>query len=274
MMRMACVFFCVFMAAPLQASISIGSLSAVYAAEGICGVAHSADQPQDPKEVSAQGQQEVPAPPAVPQANQRYRPHLIELSAQNWSPLSRREKFSLFWTDITAWEVHLSLATDAAISLATGDRQYLGDGARGFARRYGFNAADEANFVFFQAFLLPSLFHEDPRYIPMERGTPGRRAAYALSRVFVTRKDNGGSTLNRSLLLGTAISTAASNIYYPRGKNTELGASFARGAISLSSDAAFNIFKEFWPDFARKIRLNVWMRNLIRHAVRDSIRVD
>jgi hypothetical protein len=43
--------------------------------------------------------------------------------------------------------------------------------------------------------------------------------------------------------------------------------------INLGSDAAFDLFKEFWPDVARKMKLNVWIRNLVTASIRDEIRV-
>lgn len=200
--------------------------------------------------------------------------YLIELSSANWHPLSHAEKFGLFWRDLLHWETHVSLALDAGVSLATNDRPFLGRGGYGFLRRYGFNMADEANATFFGAFLFPRFFHEDPRYIPMDHGTKRARIAYALSRIVITRNDAGRSELNKSLILGTVVSTAISSAYYsPVGGSTGAGVIFANAGISLASDAGFNLFKEYWPNVSRKLRLNLWIRNLIKSSVRDTIRV-
>jgi hypothetical protein len=163
---------------------------------------------------------------------------------------------------------------DAGLSLATNDRLFLGRGGYGFLRRYGFNMADEANDTFFGAFLFPTLFHEDPRYIPMDHGTKRARIAYALSRVVITRNDAGRAELNKSLILGTVVSSAMSSAYYsPVGGSTGAGVIFADAGISLASVAGFNLFKEYWPNVSRKLKLNLWIRNLIRSSVRDTIRV-
>jgi len=200
--------------------------------------------------------------------------YLIELSSANWHPLSHAEKLRLFSLDLLHWETHVSLAMDAGLSLATNDRLFLGRGGSGFLRRYGFNMADEANYTFFGAFLFPTLFHEDPRYIPKDHGTRLARIAYALSRVVLTRNDAGGTELNKSLVLGTVVSSAVSSAYYsPVGGSTGAGVIFANAGISLASDAGFNLFKEYWPGMSRKLKLNLWIRNLIRSSVRDSIRV-
>jgi hypothetical protein len=211
-----------------------------------------------------------------PQGKNPSRDHsyLIELTSANWRPLSDSEKFRLFSRDLLHWETHLSLAMDAGLSLATNDRLFLGRGGYGFLRRYGFNMADEANDTFFGAFLFPTLFHEDPRYIPMDHGTKRARIAYALSRVVLTRNDAGSAELNKSLVLGTVVSSAISSAYYsPVGGSTGAGVIFANAGISLASVAGFNLFKEYWPNVSRKLKLSLWIRNLIRSSVRDTIRV-
>jgi hypothetical protein len=200
--------------------------------------------------------------------------YLIELTSANWRPRSDSEKLRLFLRDLLHWGTHLSLAADAGLSWVTKDRPALGTGGYGFLRRYGFNMADEANSTFFGAFLFPTLFHEDPRYIPMDHGTKRARIAYALSRVVLTRNDAGSTELNKSLILATVVSTAISNAYYaPVGGSTGVGVVFANAGISLASVAAFNLLKEYWPNVSRKLNLNLWFRNLIRTSVRDRIRV-
>ncbi len=213
--------------------------------------------------------------PSGSQAAAPERHHLIELSSKNWHPLKPSEKFALFSNDLISWETHLSLAIGAGIAYATDSRDYLGTSWQGFGKRYGVNFLDEANGTFFQAFLLPVIFHEDPRYIPFDNGTTRQRAVYAIESILITRRDSGGFTLNKSKILGELISCAISTTYdYPRGRHQQLGDTFTLAGVNLGSEAAFNLFKEFWPDFARKMKLNVWLRNLVRSSIRDTVRVD
>lgn len=200
---------------------------------------------------------------------------MIELSAANWKPLNRSEKFELFWRNLFHWETHASLAFDAGFSAALGDRSYLGTGVRGYFKTYGLNVADEADFTFFCAFFFPTVFHQDPRYIPRDHGSTGQRLAYALSRVAVTRGDSGKSEFNASKIAGVAIATSISSAYYSRfGANVGVGGNFASMGVDFGSEAAFDVFKEFWPDVARKLKLNVWIRNLVRASIRDAVRVN
>ncbi len=238
--------------------------------------ASSAGIPPDRAEAQSADSAEAHQPVSAPaSASSNPHPHRVELNAANWHPMKQSEKFALFYKDLYSWETHLSLAIDAGLSFATKDRDFLGPGAAGYFSRYGMNVADEANFTFFQAFLFPALFHQDPRYIPLDRGSTGARLAYSLSRVLVTRDDDGGSELNKSKILGTIVSTSISSAYYASlGADVSAGANFTNVGINLASDAAFNVFKEFWPDVARKLKINVWVRNIVRSSIRDSVRVE
>ncbi len=210
----------------------------------------------------------------TPGRSSHSRPHLIELTSANWRPLTPQEKRGLFTHDLLHWETHVSLILDASFSLAIGDRSYLGGGGPGLGRRYGLNIADEVDFTFFNVYLFPVIFHQDPRYIPRDRGGTKARLEYALSRTIVTRDDSGRSEINKSKILGIVLATSLSSAYYAAtGANVSAGGNFASMGINLASDAAFNVLKEFWPDFARKIKMNVWISNLVRAALRDSIRV-
>jgi hypothetical protein len=205
--------------------------------------------------------------------NTKTRPHLIELSSANWRPLTESEKFAFFWRDLLHWGTHASIAFDTGLSYATADRSFLGTGARGFFTRYGLNAADEANFTFFNAFFFPTLFHQDPRYIPADNGRTTTRLTHALSRIVITRGDSGKSQVNVSRLLGDFVATSISSIMFScYGADIGVGGNFADYGINLATDAAFDVFKEFWPDVARKMKLNLWLRNIVRGALRDYVR--
>jgi len=218
----------------------------------------------------AQGQQA--ATPSNPPTSEK--PNLIELTSANWKPLSSKQKFEVFARDLFYWETHASLLLQAGISTGQSDRSYLGVGAAGYFSRYGLNVADEVDFVFFNAFLFPTLFHQDPRYIPLDQGSMSERLRYALTRVLVARSDSGKLRFNESRLLGNLLATSVSSAYYSSfGADESVKGTFVSFGINVGSEAAFDVLKEFWPDAARKLKLNVWIRNMVRRAIRDSIRV-
>lgn len=199
---------------------------------------------------------------------------VIMLSEANWRPLTRAEKFKATRDDLLNPFTQMSLLANARFSQAICDRPYLGPGAAGYFRRYGLDTADVANVDFVQGSLLPWLFKEDPRYIPRDSGSRKRRALYALSRVFITRKDSGRDGLYESKLLGAFASSGISNLYYPDERNNGWNATTVRAVSNIGSDAAMNLLKEFWPDVAHKIRLNVWISNIVERGIRTTTKSD
>jgi hypothetical protein len=195
---------------------------------------------------------------------------LVMLSRDNWTPLTKTQKFNLVWQDLISPGTHLGLAGASWLSWTTNDQTYMGPGFKGWAKRYGYSVADEASGVFFGAYVLPVIFKQDPRYLPMDHGRKRDRIVYAMSRVIITRADDGGEMFNVSKVGGTIITSALSNAYYPDGRDNSTSAAFQRAGFSLLSDAGYNIFVEFWPDFARKLHLGKFFQQLVRRSVRVS----
>ena len=196
------------------------------------------------------------------------------LSEANWKPLTTKQKFKSTGDDLLNPFTQMSLLANARFSQSIDDRPYLGPGAAGYLRRYGLDTADVANVDFIQGSLLPWLFKEDPRYIPRDSGSRKRRALYAVSRVLITRKDNGAEGLNKSKLLGAFATSALSNAYYPDERNNGLNATAVRAVSNIGSDAAMNLLKEFWPDVAHKVNLNVWLSGIVERSLRTSMKSD
>jgi hypothetical protein len=194
------------------------------------------------------------------------------LSESNWKPLTAKQKFKTTSDDLTNVFTQMSLLANARFSQAINDRPYLGPGAAGYFRRYGMDTADTANVDFFQGSLLPWMFHEDPRYIPLDSGTRKRRALYAVTRVLITRKDSGRDGLNKSKLLGAFVSSGVSNLYYPDERNNGIHATTVRALSNIGSDATMNLLKEFWPDVAHKVKLKVWISNIVEKSLRTSMK--
>ena len=145
-----------------------------------------------------------------------------------------------------------SLALVSLVSLegyvANSDPEF-GRGGLGYARYLWHSAADQTIENYLVEFIVPSLFHEDTRFYTLTRGSTGHRAAYSLSRVILTKSDNGKRTVNAGELLGAAASSGISNLYYPRQERTFQN--FAtRYATNLGIDAASYFVKEFYPEIS------------------------
>jgi len=95
--------------------------------------------------------------------------------------------------------------------------------------------------------------HQDPRYFQLGHGSIGHRAMYSVSRIFITRGDNGLPQINSSEIVGTAVAAGISNTYRPQDQRT-LGNTLSVWGTNLMLNAICNVAKEFWPDLRRKLR--------------------
>ena len=112
--------------------------------------------------------------------------------------------------------------------------------------------ADQASGNYLTGAIFPAITHEDPRYYTLYHGGFLRRTEYAMSRVLVTRNDQGRNTFNYSEVLGNAAATAAGGFYYPEEERTGAGEACERLAMQILTDAVGNVFEEFWPDINKK----------------------
>ena len=171
---------------------------------------------------------------------------------KNWSPLAPKQKFHSFVVYTYAPETFISAGLDAIRAKTLSDNAAYEPGFTGYGQHFAVELATNETDAFFQRFLLPIVLKQDPRYLRNPDLPFVRRVLYSVSRVAVTRSDNGKNTFNASLILGAAASQAISDIYVP-GHQQGLWPVGRRMAFDLAIDSGFNLFYEFWPDLRRKI---------------------
>jgi hypothetical protein len=172
--------------------------------------------------------------------------------ARNAPPLKSKEKFHLFINGTLDPFPFGVYAVQAGIEQANDSHSGYGQGAAGYARRFGAALGDGTSARFFSTYAFPSVLHQDPRYFRKGEGSGWSRAGYALSRGFVTRSDTGKTQPNWSNVFGKFTGAGLSNLYYPeedRGASLTL----SRVAISLSYQMLGNLAIEFWPEIHRKV---------------------
>lgn len=119
----------------------------------------------------------------------------------------------------------------------------FGQGAAGFAKRYGAAFADNASSDLIGNALLPVLFRQDPRFYYRD-GSVRSRALYSFASVFICKGDNGRWQPNYSYVLGGFAAASVSNLYYPaaeRGGNLVV----TNGLLNLASGAGAALMEEF-----------------------------
>ncbi len=171
-----------------------------------------------------------------------------------YTPLTSREKFDVFTNSSFDRSTIVTAAFDAGINQATNTPPGYGQGGEGYAKRYGSAVGDKVASDFFGKFFYPVIFRQDPRYFALQEGSGSRRTGYAMSRVFVTRGDNGRSQFNASQVLGAFSSAALTNVWYPPA-DRKASTTLTRAGTRLALSMGFNIFKEFWPEIGRKMRM-------------------
>jgi hypothetical protein len=154
------------------------------------------------------------------------------------------DPFTFVFTSITA-----------GIEQETNQKAGYGQGAMGYAKRYGADFADGFTNELFVTGLFPTLLHEDPRYYRLGRGSALKRTAYALSRILIARGDSGNNRINASEFLGNIASGGLSMTYYPQSERSVSGV-FTRMSVEIGYDSLFNVLKEFYPDLKRKFSHN------------------
>ena len=141
----------------------------------------------------------------------------------------------------------------AGISQAENSEPGYGQGAEGYAKRFGAAAADGTIENFWVSAILPSLLHQDPRFYQKPTGGFWHRTVYAVSRIFITRGDSGNSEFNASEIFGSAIAAGISTYsYHPHADKTLANTANVWGS-QVGYDTITLVVKEFWPDIRRKL---------------------
>jgi hypothetical protein len=135
----------------------------------------------------------------------------------------------------------------------------FGQGASGYAKRYGASFADQVDGNLMVGGVFPTILRTDPRYFRRGKGRLGHRFGYAISRVLVARKDSGGNMFNIPEFAGNTTAIAISNVYYP-ASDRSFTSNLSGFTLQMGIDAFGNELKEFWPDIHGSLQ-----RRHVRH---------
>jgi hypothetical protein len=120
-----------------------------------------------------------------------------------------------------------------------------GQGAAGYAKRFGASSADSVISIMITDAILPSILRQDPRYFYKGAGSIRSRAIYAVATAFICKGDNGHWQPNYSNVLGNLASSGLSNLYYPSTDRHGAGLTIDNWLIGTASGAAGTLFQEF-----------------------------
>ena len=168
--------------------------------------------------------------------------------------LTLKGKFVLFVQDSVDPVTFLGAAFDAGLDQAQDTNHSYGQGAQGYAKRFGADLAGGTSSRFFKDFAYPWMFSEDPRYYRLARGSGKKRLLHALAHAVVAHRDDGTRMFNFTEWLGTTSAVVLSNTYQPDAQRG-VGPAAQRVALSILQDSGFDVLREFWPEISRKFKL-------------------
>ena len=173
-------------------------------------------------------------------------------NAENVPPLTAGQKFKLVARGVFDPMEFVLVGFVAGLGQASDSDSSYGQGAQGYAKRYGTAYGDNAieNFMAYAVF--PSILHQDPRYYQLGHGGFKKRAAHALGRVIITRSDSGQTQFNYSEILGAGTAAAISTYTYHPQNERSFGNVATTWVTQMGWDAATYMVKEFWPDLRKK----------------------
>lgn len=163
-----------------------------------------------------------------------------------FTPLTVKQKFYIGYKDSIDYPVFPIAAGFAGLAQLSDQHAQFGQGLKGYAHRFGTSLLDQDIGNFMTESIMPSLFHQDPRYFRLGQGTKLHRLGYAATRIFVAPTDSGHKTFNFGEVVGNAAAAGIASAYYPG----ERGAydNFQRFYSQLATDSFSQVLKEFWPD--------------------------
>ncbi|HUB81628.1 MAG TPA: hypothetical protein VMB03_22675 [Bryobacteraceae bacterium] len=168
-------------------------------------------------------------------------------------PLTAGQKFSVTLRDSFDPVEFAWYGLQAGIGQLNDSDRAFGEGVEGYARRFGSKAGDGIIENVFTRALMPTVFHQDPRYFQLGEGPFIHRLGYALSRIFVTRSDSGSTQFNFSEIVGSAAAAGISSYSYHPEDAHNLSSAVDVWGTQVAYDAVSFAVKEFWPDIRKKI---------------------
>ena len=162
----------------------------------------------------------------------------------NAAPLKPRLKFKLAIRSATDPVTFFTTGFLAGVQQARDTYSDYGQGAEGYAKRYGADYGDIFIGRMLGAAVFPTLFHQDPRYFYQGTGSITSRAWHALSSAFICRGDNGNLQFNASHILGNFAAGGISNLYRPED-DRGIALAIDNALLHTAANAAGNLAREF-----------------------------
>jgi hypothetical protein len=159
--------------------------------------------------------------------------------------LTPKQKFELAWKSTLDPVTFVGIGVFAGLQQAGDQDSGYGQGAQGYAKRYGAFYGDVVIGTFIGSAALPSLFKQDPRYFYKGTGSKGSRLLYALGSPFVCKGDNGHWQANYSYVLGNFVAGGIGQFYHPASNRNGVQIAAETALLRLGESALSSVLQEF-----------------------------
>jgi len=161
------------------------------------------------------------------------------------APLTAKQKFELAWKSASDPITLVGVGVVAGISQA-GDRwSSYGQGAQGYAKRYGASYANVFSATSIGGAVMPSLLNQDPRYFYKGRGSKRSRILYAVASSVICKGDNGHWQPNYSNVIGSFGGAGLQALYLPANDRRGSGFVVSSALIRLGETSLVGVLQEF-----------------------------
>ncbi len=172
-------------------------------------------------------------------------PNFLVSYLPNAVPLTAKQKFELSWK--TAFDPFSFGITAIIAGVQQSRNSYAGygQGAEGYANRFGAAYGNFFTGTMISSAILPAILKQDPRYFVKGTGSKRSRFFYAVANAFIRKGDNGRWQPDYCDILGGLASGGISNLYYPAKNRDGMSLTFENALIGIGSNALTNVAQEF-----------------------------
>jgi hypothetical protein len=163
----------------------------------------------------------------------------------NAAPLTAKHKFGLAWKSASDPVTLMGVGVLAGIGQAADRWGGYGQGAQGYAKRFGASYADVFAATFIGGAVMPSVLKQDPRYFYKGSGSKRSRILYAVASSVKCKGDNGRWQPNYSNIIGSFAGAGLEALYLPANDRRGSGFLVSSALIRLGETSLAGVLQEF-----------------------------
>jgi hypothetical protein len=171
-------------------------------------------------------------------------------------PLTAKHKFELAWKSASDPVTLAGVGFLAGISQAADRWHDYGQGAEGYAKRFGATYANVFTATIIGGAVMPTILKQDPRYFYKGSGSKKSRLLYSIASSVICKGDNGHWQPNYSNVIGSVAGAGIATLYIPqsdRGGAFVLSSTLIRlGETSLAGVLQEFLFRKLTPNSPRR----------------------